>query len=43
MHGKYVVGGLNVRDKRMLKLAMAKLFNTELIHDDPIFQVHAGL
>ena len=30
-HGKYVVDGLNDRDKRMLKLAMAKLLNLELI------------
>ena len=28
---KYVVVGLNVRDKRMLKLAMENLLDTELI------------
>ena len=30
-HGKYVVDGLNDREKRMLKLIMTKLLNTELI------------
>ena len=41
-HRKYVVDVINDMDKRMLKLGMVKLFNTELIRDDPIFQVHAG-
>ena len=42
-HVKYVVGSHNSRDKQMHNLAMAKLLNTKLILDDPIFklmQVH---
>ena len=34
-HGKDVVDGMNVRDKRIIKLSMAKILNTELIYDDP--------
>ena len=37
VHGKYVVDGINTRDKYMLKLTIAKLLNPELIQDDPIF------
>ena len=44
VHGKDVVNGLNGRYKQMLKLAIKKLFNPELIQYDPIFlnfvQVH---
>ena len=29
-HGKYVVDGMNSRDKHMLKLAIANLLNPEL-------------
>ena len=36
-HGTDVVGVLYDRDKYMLKLAMAKLINPEIIRDDPIF------
>ena len=34
---KYVVDGLNYRDKRIIKLSMAKLLNPEWIQDYPIF------
>ena len=30
-HGRYVVDGMNDRDKRMFKLAMANILKTELI------------
>ena len=40
-HGKYVVDGLNSRDKRVFKLAMANILNPRLIQDNQIFQVHA--
>ena len=43
-HGNDVVGGLNARDKRMLKLAIPKLLDINLIRDNPSFyefmQVH---
>ena len=42
VNGKYVVDGLNDRNKQIIKLEMTKLLNPELIRDDPIFQVHAG-
>ena len=41
-HGKYVLDVLNNREKWMINSATAKLLNTELILDNPIFQVHAG-
>ena len=34
-HRKYIVGGINSRDKRMLQLAMAKLLNTKIIRYYP--------
>ena len=37
VHGKDVVGGLNTRDKWMIKLTMEKLLDTELIQYNPIF------
>ena len=37
-----MVVGINSRYKRVLNLAMSNLLNSELIQDDPIFQVHAG-
>ena len=44
VHVKYVIGGLNDRDNRMIKLATPKLLNPELIRDEPMFfkfiQVH---
>ena len=39
---KDVVDGLNDIYKQMLNSDMAKLLNTKLIKDYPIFQVHAG-
>ena len=36
-HRKYLVGGLHDRYKRILKLAMSKILNPELILDNPFF------
>ena len=42
VHVKYMVDGLNDRDKWLLQLAMEKLLNPGIIWDDPIFQVCVG-
>ena len=34
VHGKYAVDGLNDRHNRIIKIAMEKLLNPELIQDD---------
>ena len=43
-HGKYVVDGLNYRDKQMIRLEMENILNSELILDDlnvfKFMQVH---
>ena len=36
-HGKYVVDGLNAREKRIPKLVMANLLNSKLIINGPKF------
>ena len=36
-NGKYLVDGMNDRDKWMLKLEMVKLLNPKLIQGDRIF------
>ena len=36
-HEKDVVDGMNARYKLIIKLSIAKLFNPELILDDPFF------